>query len=960
MLIILFAIVSVIGSYSPLWIPDYVQLFAKNDISYIGDLDNFEVPCHESARGKGICRHEYRIPQKMLSNIQSNYSIGVGSILVATEIFCGSGSEPIAVYDDPSNPGRSYDAYNSYLTVPINTACRDGIVIRAWSTVHSLRHGVVGGRMVIGKDLYVNVIKRTTEFVTKDIRVLALLIIIFAYLVNLSSSRLSKVDHSVDPMDPWLLAWAGFLIVSAGLLQLAVPIYEQGFFSRLSGFFSFAAHLGPLSFAINDLHAKKRSKLVMKTSTISLCVWLGALTLSFAPAMTAFFGYIFLIPALFSLVYGIANRSMTIAVYSGILSLASLKLLNVPYTPLSHVTAFYVSMVALGRSLELLKRSRHLLDSIEVGRQLVANCTDQNELNSSLQAVAAQLNIGRITLIELGKNQDCTITSIEKNNQLITSDSFARASIPAVAAHVISTKTPIWHLKEGSKQHLLIGNTGSQNRKYAGTIFSVIPIIDAEKVCSVIAFTNYSDQLRNLEKSQELRVSTIEILHSSLVEACRKREYYNAVNGNAMHQEMVDRFSKLAQSIHEGNNHDQKSIIQCCLQIALSAIGTSGIMGKIDSKTYKMEIIGISGYDDALTNQFLNGSIFASPDNLQGPIPLAYHTGKIIILPNINQVAHVMNKVSLKILRDNNTGSVAAVPIHNAVAELSAASGTKTMPFGILWIEQRKGDELSLAHQGQLERIQGEITRILKIFDDEIRLRQAKTAMSSMMPKWAADMMMAGKIPRDPDRGYLVVLDLKSSSTIANKIGTEGWTSFVSEDILPEIQEIAAQHNITLHQVIWDAFYFSISSESPEHGSFDLAVNFAAKLIEASKKWYAARQFESFVGDGFDQEVARACISFGDISRGLTPSPSPTWSIVGNAMAIVSKLEQAIKGCEGDIYALKKDIPKSNKLTENWVPTGKVIDAVKDEAFGISVKNARGNFTTEAGMATRDSTNFVA
>lgn len=375
----IYAIIALAFGYSPAWMAHYISIFAGSELQVVGDLDDFEVPCTAAPRDQGRCFHQYNIPDGVFAGRTNESFIGLGSILVATEIICGTQAETVAVLDDPSNPGRSYDSYNSYVTLPLSAVCRQGMIVRAWARADSTRNGLIGGRLVVGSEVYVQAIKKATEFFTKDIRTLVLLLFCFGFLVRRGSASLATSKSELDPFEKYAAGWIGFLIISSGLMQLVLPIHAQGFYSRLSALFAVAAHLGPI--ALMTLGAIQREGSVRRDPSRRTLwvVWLGGVALAVLPSLTQVFGQVFLVPAIAGLAVGIATRRSVLIWYAVVLGMSSLKLLNLPYTPLSHVTALYAALVIVDVSIGRMTRSKHLLDSISIGRRLVAESTREVE-----------------------------------------------------------------------------------------------------------------------------------------------------------------------------------------------------------------------------------------------------------------------------------------------------------------------------------------------------------------------------------------------------------------------------------------------------------------------------------------------------------------------------------------------------------------------------------------------------
>jgi hypothetical protein len=932
---VLFAIIAVVLSYSPEWVPHYIALFSKNLI-VIGSLDDFRQPCQAPSQGQGVCYHEYFLPPDALLRAGSGGSVGLGSILVATEIFCDKNR--IATFDDPSNPGRSYDSYNRYVTVSIQPTCSGGMTIRAWGQPNSTRHGLVGGRLVIGSDVLVSSVARSTEFFSKEIRILILLLFIFSFLVHLMSSTISSGQAESHPFERYGAAWIGFLAVSSGFMQLFLPIYERDFYTRVSAFFSFCAHLGPLLLSVFLCCSKAVRASQVRQKLLRLLVWSGAIAVSLHPGIRGFFAMIFLLPAIAGCAIGLVRSDYNLSIYSFILIASCLKLLNVPFTPVSHITSIYVAMVLVDLSLRRLSLSRHLLNSINIGRKLVTDSETEQGLKNGLLDLSRHLRVGRLTLIELGESNECNISILITNGFSIRFETFSRASIPTLAAHVITTKSPIWHMNNNSEKFRRIVKHGRQLEAFSSNTFSVLPVSDSSNINAVLAFTNYGDDEKTIRRFQENRATAIEILQPYLNETSKKRKVNRMLYHTQKLTDVTSQLGDLREKIQANSLQPLEDVISRALEIVLKTIGSSGFIAEVHPATHKLNILGIKGYSERLTDQYQTGTIIADPKNMHGPIPLAYSRNEIIIVSDVSKIESVLHPVSLKIIRENDTESFAAIPIQIEQQTYSDVGESKQIaPWGIIWIEQKRGNELTHAHRRLLETVQAEINCILRILKSGERLEGAKQVIYEMMPRWAAQMMILGEKPTDRDHGYLVVIDLKASSKIAQKFGAEVWGDFIKTAVEPLFSKIAIRFGFKVHLTIWDAFYLCAPSEQRSEQIFLDALNMIVEITDATTELYRRAGFTTIFGDQKIKFYARSVIAFGDTTRGLTSSPNPTWSIIGTTIAVASKLEQSVKGAEGDIFTLPSEIPDS--IVNSWFQTDRWVEVASTAAMGIRLED---------------------
>ena len=928
-----FAVLAIILGYSPDWLPLYVKMFAGSDLDIIGSIAQFEVPCEDSPSDKSVCKHKYILPHSVFERNQTATSIGIGIILVATEIYCGESSEPIAVYDDPKNPGRKYDSYNSYITVPLTAACRQSMTIKAWAAPNSTRNGIVAGQAVIGSDSYVYGVRRATEFFTIDIRVLVLLILVFSIVVFRSSSKLDAVKSRPDIFEIFALPWAGFLVLSSGLLQVIIPIYSPGIYSRVQLGFSIWAHFGPLMYiCCVKIYEKRRPQ------TIYGLVLLISLVLAIMPNIVPNFGAIVMIAAVAGALVSISSRQKALFIYSLVLLVSSTKLMNWPFTPLSHITAFYVSITLMHLSLRRLRRSSYLLDCVGQGTRLVNTSCDEVLFPRSLADTARLLWFGRLTFFEPGVSSDCRIMIVDISGQEDQIETFVRASIPNIVTHVLTLRRSIWHLNAKSQDYVAIQRRSPIPGLYKGDLVSAVSVGDDSSM-GVVSFTNYDADPREIERLQELRESALDILRPYFLEVCRQRRTLSRLNDNVRLSVAGKEFEEIRTSIRLDSFLSDEEIFSTALRISLSVLGTSGFISEVDPNTYLLKIKAINGYSESICSQYLNGAVVADPKNQQGPIPLAYSRNEIIIIPNILKISHVLHPVSLGLLQDNDTRSMVAIPISRTMDARSAQGSGVTNKWGILWIEQRSGNELTLNDLKTCQRLQAELEQLLTVKMDAEIVRDMHSTVADLMPAWAFRDLIAGGNPIDEEHGYIVVVDLKGSSSVAEKLGVDAWDSFVKDNVSPRFSKICSKYGFKMHQVIWDSFFFCVSATDLSELEFKAGILMASELVRASAELYVESNLMIHASINVGGSCARACIAFGDVTRGMTSGPNPTWSIVGSAMAIVSKVEQKAKSIESDIFAMREQVPKSTRF--KWNASGMTVPAAgNDEIMTVSAAEA--------------------
>ena len=138
----LFFFLSIFLGYAYMWNPFYVSLFPGNNLEILGNIKKFEYPCKDKEpTEKSICTHKYIYPLEKFKSLEK-LSIGTGIILYATKYYCEENPSDYILFDDPSNPGKRFDMYSLYQTVPLQRLnCKKNLIIESWSRHGTIRKG---------------------------------------------------------------------------------------------------------------------------------------------------------------------------------------------------------------------------------------------------------------------------------------------------------------------------------------------------------------------------------------------------------------------------------------------------------------------------------------------------------------------------------------------------------------------------------------------------------------------------------------------------------------------------------------------------------------------------------------------------------------------------------------------------------------------------------------------------
>lgn len=944
--LMLFAALAI--GYAPEWASFYVDVFSPSThLKYLGQISDYRRDCRTSDIGSAECSDEYQIPPTILpSSDVLRPAIGVGTILSATEFLCTGSNLPFSTFDDPASPGRSFDVRNAYQIVPFDLQrCPDGITIRAWSLKGAVRRGYVGGAFVTGPYEAVERVKSIAEFASRDIRIVMALIVFFALIVNQILMRVTGTNRVSDEFERFHLAWFGYLAISSGLVQIAIPLTQPGLFGRLSGVFSLVAHLGPVvaAFARHGvgLEQKWAGEFEGRPKTALWGMFGLALVVCFSPWYLKIFAPLAIFGAVAIGFLGLKTRSARMICYGIALFINALKLLDIPHLPHAHLASLFASAILCESAIRRLSASGRYLRVLAWIRTVSKTFVVEEKLIALLKGIAESLDVGRVTLIELHGKGECEISFAEqRGGQLKNSGIFSRQRIPTVSAHVVTTKQPIWHVQQQSDLHRMLHRGSISPSTYQSSVFSVTPVLGESDVLGVLALTNYDKSFTYDSVRHDELVATIGLLEPYVAEIINKRKIARRLGLEELQVRMLERLQTLEALLDHGECSTIDDLSRKFLECFIPDYSSSGFVGHLDIDTRRVQVLATTGYRDGIDAALMQGTIVADPANQQGPLPLAVSRNEIIQVSDIANVEHVLNPKSFALLIKNDTKSMAAVPLHSQIDGADPIGNPVTersTVWGVLWLEQRGDYSFGLKDQVILSRIQSSFIRLLAALAGRTRLARAETAITESMPARVAARLLAGEAIEEHEQGYLLMVDLKDSSRLASLTSSRTWEVFVKDQVVPAFDGIAKHYGLVLQQVIWDAFYFTYAAPNEsavDENSIGAAV---AEIAEQSEVLYA-RNFKQIPRYEFPNvSKIRACLVHGDVSRGFSNGPSKVWTVTGTAMAVVSKLETACKPLKGSFFMIKPH-PRSSGRTKE---TGVTLPLTGDEIFEVLSQPSR-------------------
>jgi class 3 adenylate cyclase len=282
------------------------------------------------------------------------------------------------------------------------------------------------------------------------------------------------------------------------------------------------------------------------------------------------------------------------------------------------------------------------------------------------------------------------------------------------------------------------------------------------------------------------------------------------------------------------------------------------------------------------------------------------HEKKPVIIPNVKWLDGVVHPNTIKFFNLHSTKTAAFIPV------LGADSSTVV---GVYWVEGVKGAEISYSDKELFNSLIGTLSERIKLMLSDTQLHLSQASLAQFLPKHLVADYLSGKDVKEVDHGYLMMFDLKGSTRLAHALGNAFFHEEVSR-FKDQMEMLLRKYGWSLQEYIWDAFSFTLSVDQAK--SEKTSVQNWAKMIESTfDKW----KEEIAIRHGDIEEIGllsyRVCFSFGDVSRGIVVEGNTRkWTFIGNAIAVVSKIEQESKKLPGKVFCDESILSRS---TDTWI-----------------------------------------
>lgn len=899
--------VAVALGYAVEWVPRYVAFISGNNLSVVGSIAKYRESCTKPENKLTRCSDRYRIPLAEIKNTFPEFrGIGLGILIAGTEIYCSSDSDRTSRYGDIKTGSRAYELLKIYQTADLDFLdCRNEIVVDAWSPKLHRRSGYIGGPLLAGDIHHIEIAKGAVEFFTKEIYFFLAIGLVVCFLITSILIRpLVRLDETTTSFDAYSKFWVAFALMKSGLIEIALPMVSSTLvYVRMANFFSLIAHIGPLLHAIasgNSRHSRLKTfahflgRTLEKRSGITPFHILSiALVASpyFAKALGACAAI--LIPAYFFI--GLRRQDKNLIVFSAIMAFEAWKYFDSAYAPYGLVALPFVSCLIFDQFIKRVQYGARIVGLLLWSKR---NSIERNyeATQQAVRELSEMFGISQVSVLEPIRDGNCRITIQRQIERVWQTDWFYRETIPPVFSHVLTTREPLLNLHEDSDLSMHVRGLITRRWSYGGKYFTVIPVLKDDRVLAAVAFSSYDPALF-FDSTRRLELEFgIELLSSILANSIWAA---NTALSDDWYRRCVRANEKmLASDVGAIGEEALETALIRALEILASDFDCRGIIARLNPLTRELDQKIIFGYDPKLVSLYQATRFFALTENAQGLMPLAINRRRVITAPDLSWILSSLHHKSQELLRLSEAKSAVAVPIMLPKTDEKCERDT----WGVLWLESKQAGYFSARSEEGLKVVSSAIEAIVARQDMR---KKAQTALEGLVRPDIADRLLRDLPVREEERGYLLVADIRGSSSIANQLGADTWNRFVSQ-LREPLAKLSGHYGLSLQLTIWDAFYFTKEQHLITASEPSDIIQFCAEMNAL-----LCAAFTNEFGDSplpEDGSRARFCLEYGDITRDIH---NGTWTITGNAMAAVSKLEAACKALPGWFFLSEAILPEN-------------------------------------------------
>lgn len=904
--------------YSSMWIGELAVILNQNNVTDMGTLNDFKEECSLTS-DISTCTNKYVIP---LNETNKNATFGLGIIISSSVIYCDNDKKNAIYYDDYLSPGKRFDLMNLYQTVDLSTLeCKNYLNIESWSKKGSVRIGFQEGPLLYGNRVSIQGIKRSFEFYSKEVHRLIAVSLFLIALLYLLMSYILKQNIQNNIFSSSISSWLLFLFFASDLFQTILPISNLPFFiNKIVAAFSLAAHFIPFI----DLAFLKSKKYADISSTQkNLASYIIFVPLMFSSYWLNIFYSTFLLVSIAYFILGIKRRSLQSILFGVISTLVYLKMKNIPFTLSAMSTSYFVGFSILLSLVENINKLSSFVSNI-LYLDNSAETEDINSIDTIEERLFEIFPANKITFLKILHGNGCEITVYRKQNNTINKEVFHRESLPPIFAYCISKENDFWHLQDDTAFMKQLNTKKVFKDEYHSNYFTMIPLKDNGNTWGAIAFTEYSTAIAKDEfKTREIK-NHLDIFIRIYTQ---KRNEYIITKKNE-HKDILDELDFKITEIEKCINNTNKEVdsnlyLEKYFRTLTEHFECHGYIGALEPDTRRVNILSCIGYPEDIRSRIINGKIYANKENKYGPLPVSINEKRTVIIPDITLWKDLLHEYTMYFFKRCGTNSCTAIPIYS-----------KDQVWGAMFLEQSSEDRFTESKRNIFDYISKRTSKFISLLDLKSIEIKTKQVLTEFIPDHAVESLISEGSYEERDEGYLIMIDLCSSTKISNRLGEPAWEKAMKE-VLDSLNQVEL-YGFQLAEFKWDAIFLTMKCQKIDQitNILKLLTTELKPMINEVYSKHFGPEFPEFLNPNTNK--ARICLVYGDITRGVMPGPQKSWTFTGKEIANVIKLEDEAK-------ALMQDNPYSLIFTDsstevniNWIKTSRTVPSNNRDIYILS------------------------
>ena len=856
---------------------EYISLYFKNinsNENYIHKLE-LEKNCNTSM---SICNKKYIF--SWIKDIKPGDSIIIGRAWNAVNISCDGSS--IFSMGNPTSPSGSRDTNNVFhiLDYIQLKPCKKNITVDTYFPYNQKKFGLLDNYSYIISKNNADSLKRFNEFILQDFKILNLCSILAILLFSIFI-RIVAIDSHSKIRVQFSYMMAALALAQSGLLEVWFPF---SFMPELNRWF--AAISCCLFFSFGVIYLNKINASTKKFLLVSAVIFVVAYIIT-QSRLSAWISFAFIFTFVY-IYYGIKKKSGLSLTAGLLVFLAYLEYNGVKWVPNSYTVPTFFALLIISENqkafLSYLKINRLLKMSRLRGADVIARKENSNRVHSIVKIFQKQFNAKKITVLNLSDIEVIRIMQYDSDSAL--PNIFEVNELPPIFAHVISTGNALINVHEDSNL-VTSFRRGEYNHDFKARHFTVLPLFSGKETIGAIALTEYDHHQFESSLNYATFIFCLDILRGLLVEHLLTSPKTESLN-------KIKKFFEFINSTPLIGKITVESEMIFFADAMTSIFGWRVASGRIDNVDRLWQVNKINNFDERVKDQVLKGKIYAHKDNRQGPFALAVHEIKPVIVPNTKWLEGVVHENTIKFFNIHATKTAAFVPV---IRENS--DNTKSV-IGVYWIEGVRGSEITYSDRELFNSMMKTISDRLQRIDSAEEISRSRSSLAQFVPQHLVDAVMRGEVAAEKDHGYLLMFDLKGSTRLAHKISNDSFRTVVA-DLKDQMKNALLQSNWVLQQYEWDAFYFTKTADASNQLDINSVHNILDLIFE---NWKSGIILEYGESTELESLSYRICFTYGDTSRGIVQEgATQAWTFTGNAIAVVSKVENESKKLNGQIFA---------------------------------------------------------